>query len=95
MDLSTSSVLVVAGQEVVIRELTVQGARLILQPNPNSDLIGDALFTDMRLCDLEHLTSLKAAEIEGMFPSDLRKVIEACKAKNPDFFEMLARVFKP
>jgi hypothetical protein len=93
MSLSTSSVINVAGREVVVRELTVEIARLIVQPNPNPDFLGDVLFIDLRLCDLAHLTNLTAQEIEGMYPSDLNKVIEACKAKNPDFFEMLARAF--
>ena len=93
MDLSTSSVLNVAGKEIVIRELTVQGARAILQPNPNMDFVGDGLFPDLRLWDLVHLTSLKIEEIEAMYPSDLRLIVEACKTKNPDFFGFLARAF--
>ena len=93
MNLSTSSVMNVAGREVVIRELTVEVGRLIIKPNPNPDFLGDVLFKDLRLWDLTHLTNLTAEEMEGMYPSDLSKVIEACKAKNPDFFEMLARAF--
>lgn len=92
MSLSKSTVVEVAGKEVVIREVTVTIARQLLQPDPDLDFLNAALFKDVRLNDLVLLTSLERAEIEEMYPSDLRKVIEASKAKNPDFFEMLARV---
>jgi hypothetical protein len=92
MEMSKSAVVEVSGKEVVVREVTVEIARQILQPDPGADFLGSALFKDVRLCDLTYLTNLTADEIEQMYPSDLRKVIEASKARNPDFFEMLARV---
>ncbi|WP_268798030.1 hypothetical protein [Pseudomonas huanghezhanensis] len=92
MEISKSSVMNVAGKEIIVREVTVNIARLILQPNPDADFVGDSLFKDVRLCDLVHLTNLTRDEIEEMFPSDLAKVIDAIKERNPVFFEMLARV---
>lgn len=95
MSLSKSTVFEIAGKDVVIREVTVTMARQILQPDPDADFLNTALFKDVRLNDLVLLTSLTRDEIEEMYPSDLRKIIEASKAKNPDFFEMLDRVLLP
>lgn len=93
-ELVASSVITVSGKEVIIRELSVAAVRALIQPNPIQDFLGDALFEDVRLCDLEQLTSLGPSDIEQMRPSELAKVISACKEINAVFFEMLARHIK-
>lgn len=84
----------VGDKEVICRELTVACAREILASDSAEDLISDALFVDVRLRDLEVLTSLTKAEIEAMFPSDIGVVVAGCKEANPDFFGLLARLSK-
>lgn len=81
-------------KEVICRELTVAGARQLIESESSGDLITEALFEDVRLSDLEVLTSLTKEEIEGMLPSDLAVVVDACKKANPDFFGLLARMAK-
>ncbi|WP_165677466.1 hypothetical protein [Metapseudomonas otitidis] len=84
----------VADREVVCRELTVSQVRGLMQTIGSGDLISDGLFKELRLGDLTVFTSLKAEEIEEMFPSDLAVVVQGCKEANPDFFGLLARQMK-
>ena len=81
-------------KEVVCRELSVAGARQLLQPKPTLDVLSDVLFEDVRLGDLQVFTTLTSDEVGDMLPSDLRQVVEGCKEANPDFFAMLARLAK-
>jgi len=89
------SVLIKVGKrEVICRELTVAGVRQLIQGQPTADLVNEVLFEDVRLADLEVLTDLTMADVDGMLPSDLRTIVDACKEANPDFFAMLARLYK-
>jgi hypothetical protein len=81
-------------KEVVCRELTVAGARQLIEASSAGELVADALFVDVRLGDLEVMTNLKKEEIEDMLPSDLSAVVDGCKKANPDFFGLLARLSK-
>lgn len=92
---TSSTVIKVAGHEVVIRELTVNDVRGLIDTDPAFDLVGDTLLEDIRLRDMPVFTNLTEEQIGEMYPSDLKSVQEACKAKNPDFFGMVARVIKP
>lgn len=78
--------------DVICRELTVGQLRGMMQAVPDGDLVADFLFSEARLNDLEKFCNLTREQIDGMRPSDLRVVVEACKEANPDFFAMLARV---
>jgi len=78
------------GREIVVRELTVSAIRTIFSET-TVDSIGDTLFAELRLADLQTFTSLTKDDVENMSPSQIRQVIDLCKEKNPDFFGMLAR----
>jgi len=90
-DLSSSRVLNLDGREIIVRELTVAGVRQMLLPDASDDVLGAALFGEVRLVDLCLMTSLTAEDIETLRPSQLRQVLEACQELNRDFFAMLAR----
>lgn len=77
--------------DVVCRELTVGQLRGMAQAVIDGDLVDAYLFADLRLSDLPQMCNLSRDQIDGMRPSDLRVVVEACKEANPDFFAMLAR----
>lgn len=93
----------VAGQKVLVRELTVKDLRGWLIDFRNkaiAGLDGDGeifsvdrdLFSDFSVDELFRFTDLTDEKIEDMRPSDLRKVIEAVKELNPDFFAMWGRM---
>ncbi|WP_405120745.1 hypothetical protein [Pseudomonas leptonychotis] len=91
-DLGSTTLVKIGDKEVICRELTVAGVRQLIAAPGAGELIMDALFPDLRLGDLPALTSLSAADIETMRPSELAHVIDGCKKANPDFFAMLARL---
>lgn len=88
--------------EVTVRELTVEAVRALMVPaprleHPSPEQVAErnldvALFEDCRLSDLEIMTSLTRNQIQGMRPSQLRRVVDACKEMNKDFFAMLGRI---
>lgn len=78
--------------DVICRELTVGQLRGMVQTDIEGDLVADFLFQEARLSDLQKMSSLSREQLEGLRPSELRLVVDACKEANPDFFEMLARV---
>lgn len=82
----------VGEHEVVCRELTVGQLRGLVAMDTAGELVGDFLFAEVRLSDLTRMTNLSTGQIEGLTPSELRVVVEACKEANPDFFAMLARL---
>lgn len=90
-ELTASVVHKINGKEVVFRELSVADVRKVFTTE-SADEISDSLFDTLRLVDLPTFTSLLADDIEDLRPSQLRVVVEHCKAQNPDFFEMLARL---
>ena len=91
-ELSSSRVLNLDGREVIVRELTVSGLRQMLMPGASGDVVGDALFDEVRLVDLQRMTSLSAEDVDSLRPSQLRQVLDACREMNRDFFAMLARL---
>jgi hypothetical protein len=91
-ELSSSRVLNLDGREVIVRELTVSGVRQMLMPDATDDVVGAALFEEVRLVDLQRMTSLSTEDVEGLRPSQLRQVLDACREMNRDFFAMLARL---
>lgn len=91
-ELSSSRVLNLDGQEIIVRELTVGGVRQMLMAEVGQDVVNLQLFSDVRLEDLLQMTSLTVEQVETMRPSQLAQVIKACKEMNPDFFGMLVRL---
>ncbi|WP_278439582.1 hypothetical protein [Pseudomonas oryzihabitans] len=91
-ELSSSRVLNLDGREVIVRELTVAGVRQMLMPDATDDVVGAALFEEVRLVDLQRMTSLSTEDVEALRPSQLRQVLDACREMNRDFFAMLARL---
>ena len=91
-ELSSSRVLNLDGREVIVRELTVAGVRQMLMPDATDDVVGAALFEEVRLVDLQRMTSLSTEDVEELRPSQLRQVLDACREMNRDFFAMLARL---
>lgn len=91
-DLSSSRVLNLDGREIIVRELTVASVRQMLLPDAPGDMLGAALFEEVRLVDLCLMTSLTGDDIEALRPSQLRQVLDACREMNRDFFAMLARL---
>ncbi len=91
-DMGKAVVKKIGDREIVCRELTVSGVRKLLVAAPPVDVVDAALFTDIRLGDLQLMTDLASDDIEAMFPSELAQVVEGCRAVNPDFFAMLGRL---
>ena len=84
------------GQGIQCRELTVEEIRDWLKSmearTVEPDLVRDSLLPDFTLDDLERMTNATAEQLGGMTPSELRELGEDCKAVNPDFFDLRARV---
>ncbi|MOA53339.1 hypothetical protein D3C78_1767880 [compost metagenome] len=58
-------------------------------PAAPRDLVDEALFRDCSLADLQRMSSLTAADIDALRPSQVREVIALCKELNPDFFALM------
>lgn len=84
----------VGGRTVQVRELTVGEIRAWLKDSGavSGDVVDATLFEDFSLPDLTRMTSLAAAEVADMAPSELRLVFEAVREVNADFFLMRSRV---
>jgi len=84
----------VAGLRVQVRELTVGEIRAWLKDAQSGagDVLDVLLFEDIDLPALARMTDLDAAAIEAMTPGDLRRVIDAAREVNADFFAMRERV---
>ena len=90
--------------EVTVRELTVESVRALLLPTvwpeePTPEQVAEinldlGLFEECRLSDLQVMTSLTAAQIRALRPSQIKQVVRACKEMNADFFAMLERQHK-
>lgn len=82
------------GRKVHVRELTVGEIRAWLKDSGavSGDVVDATLFEDFSLPDLTRMTSLTAAEVADMAPSELRLVFEAVREVNADFFLMRSRV---
>lgn len=82
----------IGGKDIIFKELTVADVRAMSASTRVFDLLNESLFDDMSLADIPLFTSLHASDLEAMVPSDIRKVIDVCKERNPHFFKMLARL---
>ncbi|MBF0437461.1 MAG: hypothetical protein HQL77_19155 [Magnetococcales bacterium] len=83
-------------RNVMIREPTVAEMRnwLIeldrLKDEP-IDFVTHGLFNDASLTDIVLMSDLSLEDLNGMVPSEIRKLITACQELNPDFFTIRSR----
>lgn len=93
MQTTNSRELMLGDKSVIVREMTVLQVRewvaALQQQSEQRDLVGEALFRDCALPDLQRMTSLTAADIDALRPSQIREVIALCKELNPDFFGLM------
>lgn len=95
MQRTNSREIVVDGQAIICRELTVLQVRDWLNDMVQStadDPLDAALFADCALGDVKRMTDLSDERINTMRPSQLEQVIAVCKELNPHFFGLLGRV---
>lgn len=88
-------VIQVDGLDVIVKELTVAEVRAMLsQELASPDTLADCIMGDIRLSDVSIMTSLTEDQLEGMLPSRIQEVIDACKGVNRHFFALTARLSK-
>lgn len=84
------------GQTVTVRELTVgemrQWLAKIEEVETEPDLLGETLFEDITLSDIELMSDLSSEQIDALSQSDLRAVADLVKKVNPSFFGMRVRI---
>lgn len=86
-------------QSVVVRELTVEETRALMQRTADSspetfDVVG-ALLLPLPLGEFSSFCDLTTEQMQYLFPRELRLVYEAARTLNPDFFGMLDRLLNP
>lgn len=91
-ELANSRVLNLDGNEVIVRELTVAGVRKMITAELSDDILDLHLFEDLRLRDLQLMTSLTVEQIDTLRPSQVEEVVKVCKEMNRHFFTMLTRL---
>lgn len=80
------------GRAVQVREMTVGEIRRWLASKTEAgDLVDSLIFEEIALSDLSFLTDLPADVVDGLAPSEIRRVIDAAREVNPDFFAMRER----
>lgn len=87
--------LAIGETEIAVRELTVADIRAwlkALEAQTAPDVLDVVLFEDFTLADLTRMTDLTAADLETMAPSELRRVADACREVNADFFALRGRL---
>lgn len=82
---------------VTVRELSVAEIRAWMAQSQEAaqalpDLVDNLLLPGVALPDLTHLSSLTAAQIETLTPSELDQVLTAAREINRHFFGLLAAV---
>ncbi len=93
MQETNSREIVVGGQSIICRELTVLQVRNWLKDTAlETDPFEAMLFTDCTLGDIKRMTSLTDEMIDAMRPSQVDEVISVCKELNPHFFGLLGRL---
>ncbi len=77
------------GKAVQVREMTVGEIRAWLASKENlGDVVDSLLFDEVALSDLPFLTSLVAADVDALTPSEIEKVLAVAKEVNAAFFVM-------
>lgn len=95
MQTTNSREVVIDGQAVICRELTVMQVRAWLDEmvqKTAADPLEGALFAVCGLGEIKRMTDLNDDRINAMRPSQLEQVIAVCKELNPHFFDLLGRM---
>jgi microcystin degradation protein MlrC len=79
-------------RELIVADIRAWLAGLETAQAEQADILDATLFDDFSLADLARMTSLTAADMEALSPSELRLVFDAAKAVNADFFAMRGRL---
>ena len=80
---------------VEVRELTVGEIRHLLKmmaEGDSSDVISSTLLPEISLTELALMTDLDVDQLDDLAPSQLRKVFEATREVNTDFFVLRERI---
>lgn len=83
------------GLRVEVRELTVGEIRQLLKTmadGSGGDLVDSMLLEEIGLAELQLMTNLEPEQLDDLTPGQLRKVYEACREVNKDFFDLRGRV---
>ena len=76
--------------DITARELTLREARELLRTHEDALAAGqdgsDEPWEDITLREIEKITSYPMEKLETLPLGDLRKVADACRKVNPDFF---------
>lgn len=85
---------IIGDTRVTCRELTLAEVRgwLTNLGEAPPDLVADGLFDGLTLAELRQMCDLDAALAEGLAPSEIQRVVDACKECNPHFFGFRARL---
>jgi len=84
------------GRKVVITELSLGEIRgwlaSVINQTEGTDVVDALLFEDFDPAALVRMTDLTAADLDAYTPSDLRRLADACREVNRDFFAMRERM---
>ncbi|MDF3931397.1 hypothetical protein [Pseudomonas citronellolis] len=94
MSMALKQTLNFEGLKVEVRELTVGEIRQLLKTmaEGSDDLVGYSILEEIGLAQLQLMTNLEPEQLEDLAPSQMRKVYEAAREINKDFFDLLGRV---
>lgn len=87
----------VLNRRVVARELDVSEIRAHLarlDAPEEIDAVGIMLFDGIAFDDLTAMSDVTSKELDRLAPSEIRRIIDACREVNADFFGMRARLQK-
>lgn len=84
-------------RKVLVKELTVSEMRNWLKnlegiKDGEIDLISEGLLEEASLSDVVLMTDLTMDDLDGMVPSELATLVDACKETNPHFFTLRDRL---
>jgi hypothetical protein len=91
-DAAGKSILLLAGKDFIVKELTVAELRSLLDSRAEYELLRHELFEDVYLTDLPSFVNVDLADIEALLPSQIDQLITKVKEMNPRFFSLLARL---
>ena len=95
MSMSLTKTIRLGEISVEVRELTVGEIRHLLKmmaEGDSSDVISSTLLPEISLTELALMTDLDVDQLDDLAPSQLRKVFEATREVNTDFFVLRERI---
>lgn len=82
-------------RRITVKELTLAEIRAWLadaEHGHDPDVVGDLLFDDCRVSELEKFSDADPAALEAMTQSELGELVAATRELNPHFFALRARL---